>query len=84
MASIPLPSAGWLRDKFLSVDVRTLGLARIYIASLLLIDLGKRSAEMSIWYLETGLLPNEMLRAYPIRKWGYSFLSYVDSDLGVR
>lgn len=84
MPKIRLPSADWLRDRFLSIDVRTLGLARFYIATLLLIDLAKRSAEMSIWYSETGLLPNEMLEAHPIRQWGYSFLTYVSSDLGVR
>lgn len=77
------PTGTWIRDRFLSIDVRTLGLARIYIASLLLIDLAKRSYGMSIWYSETGLLPNAMLQAHPMRQWGYSFLSYVSSDAGV-
>ena len=36
----------FLRDRFLTIDIRTLGLARIYVALLLLFDLAKRSAEM--------------------------------------
>ena len=79
-----LPNREWFRDKLFSIDVRTLGLARIYIASLLLIDLAKRSSELSVWYFETGLLPNAVLNAHPIRQWGYSFLSDVSSDIGVR
>ncbi|HSN81510.1 MAG TPA: HTTM domain-containing protein [Polyangiales bacterium] len=73
-----------LREAFLTVDIRTLGLARIYIALLLLFDLAKRSAEMSVWYFETGLLPNAMLAEHPLRRWGYSFLFHVSSDMGVR
>ncbi|MFZ1865502.1 MAG: hypothetical protein WAU39_14865 [Polyangiales bacterium] len=49
------------REAFLTIDIRTLGLARIYIALLLLFDLAKRATEMSTWYFETGLLPNAML-----------------------
>jgi len=74
----------FLRDKFLSIDTRTLGLTRIAIALLLLFDLAKRANEMSIWYFETGLLPNVMLAARPMRPYGTSFLSYVSSDMGVR
>jgi hypothetical protein len=74
----------FLRDSFLTIDIRTLGLARIYIALLLLFDLVKRSAEMSVWYFESGLLPNEMLAKYPLKPWGESFLFYVSSDTGVR
>lgn len=73
-----------LREAFLTVDIRTLGLARIYIGLLLLFDLAKRSAEMSVWYFETGLLPNAMLAEHPLRPWGYSFLFHVSSDMGVR
>jgi hypothetical protein len=74
----------FLRDRFLAIDVRTLGLARIYIALLLLFDLAKRGSEMSVWYSETGLLPNAMLAEHPLRPWGYSFLFYVSSDTGVK
>ncbi len=74
----------FLRDRFLSIDIRTLGLARIYIALLLLFDLTRRSLEMSIWYFESGLLPNSMLAEHPLRPWAYSFLYYVSSDTGVR
>lgn len=74
----------FLRDRFLAIDVRTLGLARIYIALLLLFDLAKRGSEMSVWYFETGLLPNAMLAEHPLRPWGYSFLFYVSSDTGVK
>ena len=74
----------FLRDRFLTIDIRTLGLARIYIALLLLFDLAKRSAEMSVWYFESGLLPNAMLAKYPLKPWGESFLFHVSSDTGVR
>ena len=74
----------FLRDRFLTIDIRTLGLARIYIALLLLFDLAKRSAEMSVWYFESGLLPNAMLAEHPLKPWGESFLFYVSSDTGVR
>ena len=74
----------FLRDRFLTIDVRTLGLARIYIALLLLFDLAKRGAEMSVWYFESGLLPNAMLAKYPLKPWGESFMFYVSSDTGVR
>ena len=73
----------FLRDRFLTIDIRTLGLARIYIALLLLFDLAKRSAEMSVWYFESGLLPNAMLAKHPLKPWGESFLFYVSSDTGV-
>ncbi|MGB5697412.1 MAG: HTTM domain-containing protein [Polyangiales bacterium] len=74
----------FLRDRFLAIDVRTLGIARIYIALLLLFDLAKRGASLSVWYLESGLLPNALLTEHPLRPWGYSFLFYVSSDGGVR
>lgn len=74
----------FFRDRFLTIDIRTLGLARIYIASLLLFDLARRSLEMSVWYFESGLLPNAMLAEHPLRPWAYSFLYYVSSDMGVR
>jgi hypothetical protein len=72
------------REAFLTIDIRTLGLARIYIALLLVFDLLKRSTELSTWYLETGLLPNAMLAAHPLRPWGHSFLFHVSSDTGVK
>jgi hypothetical protein len=74
----------FLRDRFLTIDIRTLGLARIYMALLLLFDLAKRSAEMSVWYFESGLLPNAMLAEYPLKPWGHSLLFHVSSDAGVR
>ena len=74
----------FLRDKFLSIDTRTLGAARIAIALMLLFDLAKRTTELSTWYTERGLLPNAMLEAHPLRPYGYSFLFYVSSEAGVR
>lgn len=73
----------WWTDRVLTIDVRTLGLARIYIAGLLLFDLAKRASEISVWYSETGLLPSSMLEAHPMRPWGHTFFSYVTSDTGV-
>ncbi|MFW2387343.1 MAG: HTTM domain-containing protein [Polyangiales bacterium] len=74
----------FFRDRFLTIDVRTLGLARIYIALLLLFDLARRSLEMSVWYYESGLLPNAMLDKHPMRTYGYSFLFDVSSDAGIQ
>ncbi len=74
----------FLREKILAFDTRTLGLARIAIALLLLFDLAKRASQMSIWYFETGLLPNAILAADPRQRYGWSFFSYVSTDIGVR
>jgi len=72
-----------LRDALLSIDTRTLGAARIAIATLLLFDLGKRVADFSFWYSNDGLLPTALVQTHRIRSWSYSFLTYIDTDVGM-
>jgi hypothetical protein len=74
----------FFRDGFFAIDTRTLGFARIAIGLLLLFDLAKRSLEFSIWFSETGLIPNSMLNARPLRPHGDSIFLYIDSDAGLR
>ncbi len=74
----------FLRERFLSIDTRTLGLARIGMALLLLFDLAKRASGMSIWYTDQGLLPNSVLEGHPFRPYGWSFLLHVDAEPVVR
>ncbi|MEM7436777.1 MAG: HTTM domain-containing protein [Myxococcota bacterium] len=76
-------TARFLRDSLFSIDTRTLGLTRIAIGLMLLFDLAKRSTEISLWFVDTGLIPNEMILAHPIRPYGYSFFNYIDSEAGV-
>jgi hypothetical protein len=47
----------WFRQRYLSIDVRTLGFTRILIAGLLFVDLAKRSLGRDYWYTDSGLLP---------------------------
>jgi hypothetical protein len=50
-----------LRVAYLSVDPRSLGLFRILFGLVLLSDLGRRWAELELWYTNSGLLPNHTL-----------------------
>jgi hypothetical protein len=63
-----------LRRNYLEIDPRTLGLARIAIAGLLLIDLAKRATALSIFYTNRGLIPNHTMLWRPIRRYTLSFL----------
>ena len=73
-----------IRDGLFSIDTRTLGFARIAIALLLLFDLAKRSLEISVWFADSGIIPNSMLAARPLRPYGYSLFFHVDSETSVR
>ena len=74
----------FIRDGFFSIDTRTLGFSRICIALLLLFDLAKRAPELSVWFSESGIIPNSMLAARPLRPYGYSFFFYIDSPAALR
>lgn len=64
----------WLRRNTLSIDPRTLGLARIALALVLLLDLSKRFCAASFWYANDGLLPNHTGLWSPNRSYHFSFL----------
>ena len=74
----------FLRDRFLSIDVRTLAFTRVAIALMLFYDLGRRVAEFSVWYSDAGLLPSALVEAHPIRSWSYSFLDHLNNDTELR
>src|SRR5258707_119161 len=48
----------WLRDTYLSVDVRWLGVFRILYGTLLVVDLLRRWAVARFYYTNDGILPN--------------------------
>ena len=47
-----------LRETFLEADPRSLGLLRIAVAAVLLLDLARRWHAIPHWYTNTGLVPN--------------------------
>jgi hypothetical protein len=57
-----------LREIYFTVDPRSLGAFRIALALVLLLDLARRWAELSFWYVNTGLLPNHTLLWRPPAK----------------
>jgi predicted DCC family thiol-disulfide oxidoreductase YuxK len=59
--------------RYLSLDPRSLGLARIYLALLLLADLVRRVPDLSVWYSNDGLLPNHTLLWRPGARYQFSF-----------
>jgi hypothetical protein len=63
-----------LRRNYLSIDPRTLGLVRIALGLLLLVDLAKRSRVLTLFYTNRGLLPNHRLLWRPTREFTPSFL----------
>jgi hypothetical protein len=46
---------------YLTADLRSLAAGRIVLALVLLLDLGKRWMELSLWYTNDGLVPNHTL-----------------------
>src|SRR4051812_6427490 len=60
-------------QRYLAVDPRSLGLARIYLGLLLLADLIRRVPDLSIWYTNDGLLPNHTLLWRPGARYQFSF-----------
>lgn len=59
--------------RYLSLDPRSLGLARVYLGFLLLVDLLRRVPDMSVWYTNEGLLPNHTLLWRPGARYQFSF-----------
>jgi len=64
----------FLRQHYLSIDPRTLGLVRIALGALLLTDLAKRCCVLSLFYTNDGLIPNHRVLWRPMREFAFSFL----------
>jgi hypothetical protein len=60
-------------QRYLTLDPRSLGLGRIYLALLLLADLIRRVPDLSVWYSNDGLLPNHTLLWRPGARYQFSF-----------
>ena len=66
---------GFVRRNYLSIDPRTLGLLRIGIACLLLLDLAKRVPLVRLFYVNDGLIPNHRVLWRPPRERGRTWSS---------
>jgi hypothetical protein len=64
----------FFRQHYLTIDPRTLGLVRIALGTLLLVDLAKRSCVLSLFYTNDGLIPNHRVLWRPFREFMLSFL----------
>jgi hypothetical protein len=58
---------------YATADPRSLAAGRIALALVLLLDLARRSASMTTWYTNEGLLPNHTLLWRPTFEWVFSF-----------
>jgi len=71
--------AGWRRvsrflvDRYLTIDARSVGLGRVAVAIVLLIDLLRRIPVLDLFYTNDGLLPNHTLLWRPPTQWMLSF-----------
>jgi predicted DCC family thiol-disulfide oxidoreductase YuxK len=59
--------------RYLALDPRSLGLARIYLGLLLLADLLRRVPDLAVWYSNEGLLPNHTMLWRPGARYQFSF-----------
>ena len=62
-----------LIDHYFAIDLRSLGLARIYLATLLLYNVVRRVPGISTWLTNEGLLPNHAVLWRPSANWMFSF-----------
>jgi predicted DCC family thiol-disulfide oxidoreductase YuxK len=61
-----------VRRHYLSIDPRSLGLGRIALALVLLLDLLRRVPGLTLWYSNQGLLPNHTVLWRPPTRWMFS------------
>src|SRR5262249_52869160 len=59
--------------QYLTVDARSLGLGRIVLSLILLIDLLRRIPDLTLFYSNQGLIPNHMMLWRPPTQWMFSF-----------
>ena len=68
------PAITWFKNRYFTIDDRTLALVRIAIGLLLLVDLGKRAAGLSVWYTDDGLLPRDLAETHAPDSWSFFWL----------
>lgn len=61
-----------LRDRYLTIDPRGLGVGRIALATVLLLDLLRRVPYAELWYSNLGLLPNHTVLWRPPFQYAFS------------
>ena len=64
----------WVKNRYFTVDDRTLGLLRIALGLLLFADLAKRAAGLSVWYTDDGLLPRALAEMHAPDSWSFFWL----------
>ncbi|HLK88246.1 MAG TPA: DCC1-like thiol-disulfide oxidoreductase family protein [Polyangia bacterium] len=62
-----------LVDKYLTIDARSVGLGRVVVSIVMLIDLCRRIPVLDLFYTNEGLLPNHTLLWRPPTQWMFSF-----------
>lgn len=67
--------------RYFALDPRSLGLARIYLGCLLLVDLLRRVPHLPTWYTNEGPLPNHVLMWRPTADYQFS-LFFLASNRG--
>ncbi len=60
-------------DHYMTIDARSLGLGRIVLAVVLLVDLIRRIPDITLFYSNLGLVPNHMMLWRPPTQWMFSF-----------
>jgi predicted DCC family thiol-disulfide oxidoreductase YuxK len=60
-------------ENYLTIDARSLGLGRIVLAIVLLVDLARRVPVLKLFYSNEGLVPNHMMLWRPPTQWMFSF-----------
>ena len=64
---------GYFVDNYMTIDARSLGLGRIVLALVLLLDLVRRIPDITLFYSNAGLVPNHMMLWRPPTQWMFSF-----------
>jgi hypothetical protein len=62
----------WFTERFLTADARALAVGRIVLATVLLLDLGRRARGLEHWYTNDGLLPNHTVLWRPPFEYTFS------------
>jgi hypothetical protein len=62
----------WLTERYFTADPRALGVGRIALAVVLLLDLGRRARGLEHWYTNRGLLPNHTVLWKPPFEYTFS------------
>jgi predicted DCC family thiol-disulfide oxidoreductase YuxK len=63
----------YLVDKYLTIDARSVGLGRVVVSIVMLVDLCRRIPVLDLFYTNDGLLPNHTLLWRPPTQWMFSF-----------